>query len=118
MTQRFGGIFSNLSQREFIFLDRLVLTIPLYQTMYEETNLHTMSDLEIISMLDDYIDTLGNMLQNRWGGKGRWEFGSRPLMNPESIEDPEHMELVGQWREAYPKVVALRNKLARKAGIS
>jgi hypothetical protein len=121
MTQRFGGIFSNLSQREFVFLDRLFLEIPLTQYFYKETDLHNMSDLDIISILDDYIDTLSNLLQSRYRSSrdlGKWEYKGSPLTSPRSVEDPMHMEVIEGWRRAYPKVIALRAKLARKAGVS
>ena len=111
MTQRFGGIFSNLSQRDFVFLDSLILEIPLTGNMYEETNLHAMSDLEIISMLDEYIDTLSNMMR----GRGRYS-GSEEWFDTGHM--PKVDEYLEGWRRAYPKVVALRHKLARKAGIS
>lgn len=112
MTQRFGGFFSNLSQRDFHFLDYLIMEIPLHQYMYEETDLGKMSDREIISMLDEYIVTLNNMMRGR----------VRHSSNLDEWEDsgsmPDADDTLEGWRRSYPKIVALRKKLARRAGIS
>ncbi len=103
MTQRFGGVFSSLSTRDWQYIDRVMEEHPLYNPATNDLpSLNEMSNQDILEMLDEYEIGLTNLSTNRY------------VTTTEGKLDSEHLEDLTNFRQVKVQLKNIRNRLASK----
>ncbi len=102
MTQRFGGVFSSLSTRDWQYLDRVMEEHPLYNPATTDLpSLNDMSNKDILNMLDEYDDALTNLVTSR-----------RQI--PEVALEKENLDYLTEFRQVKAQLKNIRKRLASK----
>lgn len=103
MTQRFGGIFSSLSTKDWQYVNLVMEEHPLYNpATHDLPSLSEMSNQDILNMLDEYETGLANLSTNRY------------ITSTEGKLDPEHLEDLTNFRQVKAQLKKIRNRLASK----